>query len=35
MPELVLNFLWAVMIGATFVACAVAALVVFVTRNLH
>ena len=35
MLDLVLNYLWAVIIGASLIACAVAAAVVFVTRKLN
>jgi hypothetical protein len=34
MLEIVLNFLWTVVIGASVITCAVAAVIVFVTRKL-
>jgi len=35
MLELVLSFLWTISLGASLVACTVAAVVVFATRKLH
>ena len=35
MLDLVLNYLWAIIIGASLVTCAVAVTVVFVTRKLN
>ncbi len=35
MLEIALNLLWMISLGASFVACTVAGVVVFVTRKLH